>query len=134
MHFRDAQDNDMQRIVVDSFWIIILGKFGLCGWACWTCILVLPGIVAAIRSEIWLEKREFPIMVLSLSSAIFAIDCMLNAMVNPVLVMLSGAVVGLLQNGLGDEFGTAGYIRAGRPVLSQNRRVMWPRPEHTKEL
>jgi hypothetical protein len=117
-----------KKVITDSYWIIMLGKMGLCGWLCWTLLLTLPAVIVALRTGSWLFGRDATAGGLSLGPLIFAIDCLLNAMPNPIFVVLSGAAVGLLRYGpvLNDNPSHAigGDFTLSRRVV----RSMWPPP------
>jgi len=81
--------------IVDSIWVLILGKNGLVGlFALMGYLLVGPAtFLARTPDRLWPRPDVAPALCFALMAAFFAIDCTLNALINPVLLMVIGAIV-----------------------------------------
>ena len=82
--------------IVDSIWVLILGKHGLVGlFALMGYLLVGPAtFLARTPDRLWPRPDIAPAFCFALMAAFFAIDCTLNALINPVLLMVIGAIAG----------------------------------------
>jgi hypothetical protein len=80
--------------VTDGLWIIQLGKHGFVGVVSGFLALALPMALLASRlSPRRLTSAEMaPALALAAVVSIYAIDCVPNAMVNPVYILTGGAV------------------------------------------
>lgn len=81
--------------VTDSLWIILLGSGGIVGLASLGLVLVLPTILLVRRfpARRWSTPELAPAVALSMTTVLFVVDCLLNAMTSPVFPATSGAVV-----------------------------------------
>lgn len=84
--------------VTDSFWIITVGQRGYVGLVALGMVLLLPLWLIVTRSK--KADRAAPLTspagVLALIIFSFAVDCLFNAMLNPVFMVAAGAVAGTL--------------------------------------
>lgn len=92
---RDAWGRDIS--VTDSLWIITFGVNGLVGLISLFSSLLLPAVSFCLRypSSTWSNRKVAPAAVLAVTLVLYVLDCVLNAMVNPVFALISGAVAGL---------------------------------------
>jgi hypothetical protein len=83
--------------VTDSLWVIVLGQSGLVGLSFLSATLLLPTLVLLRRYpvKLWTNSSIAPIAVLAIVVLLYAIDCLFNAMINPVYGLAGGAVCGL---------------------------------------
>jgi len=83
--------------VADGMWIITLGERGLIGLVTLGLLLLLPLIMLLVkhRSQLWVDSGSAATAIAAVILGIYSIDCLLNAMVNPVYLLLGGAVMGL---------------------------------------
>lgn len=90
---REVLTNDS---ITDSLWIITIGKRGLVGLVAIWAILLLPLWLVLRRSKKLgaVAPMRFPAGVLAISIYAFSIDCLFNAMVNPVYILAIGAAMG----------------------------------------
>ncbi len=88
----DEWGNDIS--VTDGLWIIELGQHGIVGVAACLTTMLLPLTVLARRFPARrLTSAEFaPSLALGVLVCLYAIDCLPNAMVNPVFTLAGGAV------------------------------------------
>lgn len=79
--------------IVDSLWIILFSKLGFVGLiSLFSAMLIGPlGVFKNLHST--KNKEYISLIILSLIVAIFMIDSLLNAMVNPVYILVAGALV-----------------------------------------
>ncbi len=84
--------------VTDSLWIITFGTKGLVGLVSLITFLLLPAI-AAMRTypaSRWNHPQVAPVAAMALLLVLYTIDCLLNAMINPIYVLGCGALSGLV--------------------------------------
>jgi O-antigen ligase len=87
-------------VIPDGLWVIILGTGGIVALLCFYAALLAPmiGLLAKVpRSRLADVEAAVP-LVLALIAALFAIDCLANAMVNSVYFVSIGSVAGLLAS------------------------------------
>lgn len=86
------------RTIVDGAWIIALGRYGVVGLASMLGTLLVPAMWLwwKIRRERWSDPALAPVIVLSMLGVCLANDFVLNAMLNPVFLVATGAVSGWL--------------------------------------
>jgi hypothetical protein len=85
------------RSVVDGLWVIIISQRGLIGLACMLFILLAPVILFTKRFRglgMW-HPWLIPGLGMCLVLTMFAADSLLNAMLNPIYILASGAVMGM---------------------------------------
>ncbi len=81
----------------DGYWIIVLGTQGIVG---------LLAMITALSQPLWLTYRRFPArlwpepivgpaVALSMLLGLYSMDCLANAMVNPMYAIILGGVTGL---------------------------------------
>lgn len=80
--------------VTDSLWIIAFGKNGLVGVVSLMTALILPVLMVARRISVanWQHPAAAPIAALSVALIIYGLDCLLNAMVNPIFALSAGGL------------------------------------------
>jgi hypothetical protein len=85
--------------VTDSLWIITFGVNGLFGLITLITSLLLPVFYFAAISypaKTWFHPQVASAAVLGISLTLFVVDCLLNAMFNPIFPLISGALSGLV--------------------------------------
>jgi hypothetical protein len=87
--------------VTDGLWIITLGQNGIFGLMALILAVQTPVIFYLMRSapERWNEKNRGAPTVMVVFMATYMIDSLLNAMINPVYMVFSGGIVGMLLKG-----------------------------------
>ncbi|MBV9385608.1 MAG: hypothetical protein JOZ78_04175 [Chroococcidiopsidaceae cyanobacterium CP_BM_ER_R8_30] len=93
-----SHENGQDTSVTDSFWIITFGTTGLVGLASWTASLLLPviGFVQSYPASLWLKPKLAPAAAIAVILVGYMLDCLSNAMINPVYMLGCGGLVGLL--------------------------------------
>lgn len=84
--------------VTDSLWIIVFGINGAVGLASVFSSLLLPVLAFCIRfpARLWAHPLFAPAAALSMGIAAYSLDCVLNAMVNPIFILASGGIAGVV--------------------------------------
>jgi hypothetical protein len=85
-------------ITTDGLWIITLSCYGLAGLtALWTAML-LPAarFLCGYPSRLWSQPILAPAAAGAVVLIVFMIDCLSNAMYNPIYVLLAGGVSGMV--------------------------------------
>jgi hypothetical protein len=85
--------------VTDSLWIIAFGQNGLVGLVSLTASMLLPvGSLFILRypPRLWAHPKVAPVVVVAMVLMLFMMDCILNAMLNPVFTLSSGGIAGLV--------------------------------------
>lgn len=108
--------DDVRDWATDGLWIITLGQRGVIGLVAMSAIILLPTLLLLVRlpSAFWLHPKTAPVAALGLVLALFMVDCLFNAMVNPIFVLATGGIGGWLVTG------SAMYPRAS--AASKRRR------------
>jgi hypothetical protein len=84
--------------VVDGMWIVVLGTHGLVGLIAYDSALLLPMVLLIRRYGVraWRTPTLAPAVVLATLTNLYAIDCLANAMINPIYFLALGGVSGTL--------------------------------------
>jgi hypothetical protein len=86
------------KTITDSLWIIAFGERGLFGLTSLMVTLLLPVVVfcTRFRPSSWGLVQVAPAAGLTVALAMYALDCVMNAMVNPIFIVLGGGINGLI--------------------------------------
>ena len=81
----------------DGYWVITLGIQGVVGLVAMITALALPLWLTYRRfpARLWSEPLIAPIVSLSMLLGLYSMDCLANAMVNPMYAIILGGVTGL---------------------------------------
>ena len=84
--------------VTDSLWIIAFGTKGLVGLISLMASFLLPVVrfVQRYPASLWINYKIAPAAVIAVILVLYMIDCLLNAMVNPVYMVACGGLAGLV--------------------------------------
>jgi tetratricopeptide (TPR) repeat protein len=84
--------------VVDGMWMIALGLHGVVGLIAFESILLLPMALLLRRYPVraWRTPTLAPTAVLVILANLYSIDCLANAMANPIYFLVIGGVTGTL--------------------------------------
>lgn len=110
-----------QLTVTDGMWIIVFGQRGLVGLAAFTLTMVLPVWLFLRRhpARTWRDPRVVACASLAMVTVLFSIDCLLNAKLNPMIVLSWGAL------------SSAPALAAGLAIArARNRSARAPLREH----
>ena len=83
--------------VTDGLWIMALGRNGFVGLAANFGLLLLPAYLFLRRfpPATWTDPEVAPLAVGAVVLAMFAVDCLFNAMLNPVYFLMAGGLTTL---------------------------------------
>jgi hypothetical protein len=83
--------------VTDSLWIIAFGVNGLFGLISMTTAILLPSVMFVIRypAKLWKNPNVAPAAGLAVCIVLYMLDCILNAMVNPIFMLAAGGLAGV---------------------------------------
>jgi hypothetical protein len=83
---------------VDGMWMIALGTNGLVGLIAFESALLVPMALLIRRYPVraWRTPTLAPAAALATLTSLYTIDCMANAMVNPIYYLVLGGVTGTL--------------------------------------
>ena len=84
-------------IIPDSFWIITFGSNGYYGLiTVFTFFLLGPAVLLyKMGPADWVSRKYAPVTAMALVSMLYAMDCLFNAMVNPIFIVILGSVTGM---------------------------------------
>jgi len=94
--YRKSDGKDI--VTTDGLWIIALGNTGIVGLAAVTSALLLP-VLAILRrypARLWTHPAVAPCAVLAVLAALYMIDNLFNAMLNPIYLVTIGGIVSLV--------------------------------------
>jgi hypothetical protein len=94
---RIYDENGKPITIADGLWIVTFGERGFLGLVSLGLILLLP-VARAMRSHgarLWADAREAATAVACVVLALYAIDCLMNAMLNPVFLVMAGGLIAL---------------------------------------
>lgn len=86
--------------ITDSLWIIVFGVNGLVGLISIFTAFWLPPIAFSIRypARLWSHPAFAPAAALAVSVVLYSLDCILNAMANPIFALTCGGIAGVVVN------------------------------------
>ncbi|WP_416676293.1 O-antigen ligase domain-containing protein [Egbenema bharatensis] len=85
--------------VQDSLWIIAFGHHGIVGLTSLFVSMLLPVIVlfwSRYPARQWFNPQVAPAIVLAVGVVLYMVDCILNAMINPLYILAVGGIAGLV--------------------------------------
>jgi hypothetical protein len=119
----------------DGEWIIALGQSGVVGLAAVTMIYLLPVIRLwwRLKGPLWSDPSYAAVAAFAVILALYAIDNILNAMLNPVITVVMGGVNGALLRPIASEVALDAPVEAFEAVLPLRKagpqRGLWPPPQ-----
>ncbi len=99
----DDQGQDIS--VTDGLWIITFGNHGLVGLISLTLAVLMP-VFLLLRyypARHWTHPQLAPAVVLCVLLGLYMVDNLLNAMINPIFMVASGGITGLLPKVFEEE-------------------------------
>lgn len=93
---RSTDPYDRNPVTIDSLWILVYGKNGVVGLASLLLVFLVPIVHLWRRCppQRWAHPLAAAPWGLALVLSLFALDSMVNAMLNPVYVLVAGALAG----------------------------------------
>jgi hypothetical protein len=101
-NLHDAAGN--QTTVQDSLWIIAFGQYGLTGLFSLFISMLLPVFSlfwSRCPARLWNRSEVGLTAVLGIIVALYMIDCLLNAMTNPIYILACGGIAGTMLKPIG---------------------------------
>lgn len=92
----DAWGEDIS--VTDSLWIIAFGANGAVGVISLTASLLFPVVrfLQLYRASLWHNPKVAPVAALAVLLTLYMVDCVLNAMINPIYILACGGITGFV--------------------------------------
>ena len=96
-------------VIMDGYWIIALGVVGVVGLSALISMLLLPLVVLIRRQPMatWSDPEVAPAAALAVLLGLYMIDCVSNAMANPIYGLVAGGLAALPASGRGGRRGEA---------------------------
>ncbi|TAJ01878.1 MAG: O-antigen ligase domain-containing protein [Planctomycetota bacterium] len=93
---RQADPDSREMVVTDSLWILFFGKYGSLGLAAMLLTFLVPVLALWRRHppRTWWRPQAFWPWVLALVLTLYAIDNLVNAMLNPIYLLIAGGLCG----------------------------------------
>lgn len=87
--------------IQDSLWVLALGENGLVGLISLFSAMLLP-VVALFWSRcparLWTNPQISPTVGVAVALVLYMLDCILNAMINPIYILACGGIAGLVMS------------------------------------
>ncbi|GET39415.1 O-antigen ligase domain-containing protein [Microseira wollei] len=121
---RDWKGDLVDKSVTDSLWIIVFGVNGVVGLVSITASMLLPPaslFILRYPASTWFHPKVAPAAVLAVALILYMLDCIINAMTNPVFALISGAISGLVLKEARTNQVTGTRLSPSRRSLAQAR-------------
>ncbi len=122
---RVYDDDGRDVSITDGLWIITLGTRGVYGLSLLLLTVQLPMLLLLRRAPpgMWRTREYAPAAALAVILALYMIDNLLNAMVNPVFMLFNGGLCGLLSQARqpSPHPSVATDVNAGLPARARTR-------------
>jgi hypothetical protein len=85
--------------IPDSLWINAFGQTGAVGLISLYTAMVLPTLSlfwSRYPARLWANKKVSATAVLALMTLLYMVDCLVNAMINPLYILAAGGIAGLV--------------------------------------
>lgn len=91
---------DGRLAITDSLWIILFGFNGAVALFSWVSMLLIPVVRFCLMypPKTWHRPKVAPAAVLTVGLTLYVIDCLLNAMTNPVYTVIAGGLATLVTS------------------------------------
>jgi hypothetical protein len=112
----NADRGDFGRFIPDGYWLIALGKYGMVGLAALLGVLLLPVAVYLSRHPARVLMRADMAGGTALMAVLimYAMDNLLNAMVNPIFLLAAGGMAGARARSVRTGRTTSGTLGVSR--------------------
>ncbi len=100
-----ATSGDQRARTIDGYWIITLITSGIVGLTALNAMLLLPLFLTIRRypARRWLDPEVAPVMALAVMLALFMVDNLANAMLNPIYAVMMGGITAMKATGGGSR-------------------------------
>lgn len=90
-----------QLAIQDSLWILAFGENGTVGLVSIFTSMLAP-VVALFWSRcparLWTHPQIAPVAVLAIMVVLYMVDCIMNAMINPIYILAAGGIAGFVMS------------------------------------
>ncbi len=95
---RVQNDRGEDLVVTDSLWVIAYGGNGMVGLVSFTVWLLLPTLAFMLYfpAYLWDNRKLAPVAVMAVILPFYMLDCILNSMPNPVIMIINGGITTLV--------------------------------------
>jgi len=90
-----------RRAIQDSLWVIAFGGNGLVGLISLFSAMLLPIVVlfwSRYPARTWTNPQVAPTVAVAVMVVLYMLDCVMNAMVNPIYILACGGIAGLAMS------------------------------------
>jgi hypothetical protein len=104
-HTTDQNGKDVT--IPDGMWAIAIGDHGIVGLSAFLLAWLLPVWALAMRRDrrlLWEDPRGCVVLVAAVAVVMHSIDCIANAMSNPIYPLLAGSVASIAMRPVGALF------------------------------
>lgn len=87
--------------VPDSLWINAFGKYGTIGLVSMMIAMLLPPAALLMKKappSRWSNRDAAPMVAIAVAIIIYMVDCLLNAMINPIYIFACGGISSIVLN------------------------------------
>lgn len=87
--------------IQDSLWVIAFGTFGAVGLASLYTSMLLPVVTlfwSRYPARTWTNPQVAPAVAVSIIVVLYMVDCLSNAMINPIYILACGGIAGLAMS------------------------------------
>jgi hypothetical protein len=115
--------------IPDSLWINAFGQNGTVGLVSLYTAMLLPTFSLfwmRYPARLWANKKVAASAVIALITLLYMVDCLVNAMINPIYILAAGGIAGLVLKRERINKKTA-PIAAPRRMLPSRRFIVQPR-------
>jgi hypothetical protein len=114
--------------IPDSLWINAFGQNGAVGLASLFIAMLLPTLTLfwmRYPARLWANKRVSSASVIALMTVLYMVDCLVNAMINPIYILAAGGIAGLVLKR--ESVNKIAAPSGGARVLPSQRYIVQPR-------
>jgi hypothetical protein len=124
------------QVVMDGLWLLTFSYYGLVGLiSLYLTLLMCPGIACfRFGRQGWAFEEVAPVLALAVGLILFAIDSLLNAMLNPIYPLALGGLATLCFLPLGELTEGSVLETPGDTRTRLPRRRLWPPPRREYAL
>ncbi len=89
--------NGKDIVITDAYWVIVIGTTGIVGLCLFCSIVLLPPLrfISKFPKDGWRSPRALLAVPILLQLPLYAADCMLNDMGNPIYMVIAGGLIAM---------------------------------------
>jgi hypothetical protein len=107
--------------ITDGMWIVAFGQKGLVGLVSWLSMMLLPALsLRRFRPQQRLSPHYAGAVALAVLLALYLLDCLMNAMLNPVFMLAMGGLTAFRGSAVrqSERQPVSRIVRIGGPALA----------------